>query len=236
MKSYSVSENIVKIRKEKRISQKELAEAIGTTPQTLLKIEKGIVNPRMDTLEKIISALNVTPNQLFGEELFQSTHVQTPFARNVKNIRVEAHLSQEELAEKLKISPQKVYDMEKGSAIPSSEILARLEDVLNVPQSELIENDLFTRSTKEIELLELISYRNNFIDAIQDLLENGVDHVSTPYNPDTDLDEQIIYTVNEQAFDKIISELKLLPISTLLELFNNYYDNKITKLTRQIKG
>ena len=66
--SSSVGENIIKYRKLNGISQKYLAEKISISSQGLLKIEKGSVNPRSDTLEKIIEALGITPNQLFGRE------------------------------------------------------------------------------------------------------------------------------------------------------------------------
>ena len=64
----SIGENIIKYRKINGISQKYLAKRIGISSQSLLKIEKGIVSPRAMTLEKIMSALYVTPNQIFGVE------------------------------------------------------------------------------------------------------------------------------------------------------------------------
>ena len=67
MKS-TVGDNILKYRKINGISQKYLAETIGITSQGLLKIEKGQVSPKADTLEKIISVMSITPNQLFGVE------------------------------------------------------------------------------------------------------------------------------------------------------------------------
>ena len=64
----NIGENIVKCRKINGMSQGYLAKRIGITSQGLLKIEKGIVSPRAETLEKIMLALCVTPNQLFGIE------------------------------------------------------------------------------------------------------------------------------------------------------------------------
>jgi Predicted transcriptional regulator with C-terminal CBS domains len=63
-----IGENIVKCRKVNGISQGYLAKRVGISSQGLLKIEKGIVSPRVDTLEKIMYALCITPNQLFGIE------------------------------------------------------------------------------------------------------------------------------------------------------------------------
>ena len=66
--SKNVGENIVKYRKINGISQGYLARRVGISSQGLLKIEKGIVSPRSETLIKIIEALGITPNQLFGME------------------------------------------------------------------------------------------------------------------------------------------------------------------------
>ena len=66
--STNIGANIVKCRKINGISQGYLAGKVGISNQGLLKIEKGVVSPRAETLEKIMVALCVTPNQLFGVE------------------------------------------------------------------------------------------------------------------------------------------------------------------------
>jgi len=63
-----IGENIVKYRKLNGMSQKHLAKVIDMSPQGLLKIEKGMVSPRSDTVEKMLKILCITPNQLFGVE------------------------------------------------------------------------------------------------------------------------------------------------------------------------
>ena len=63
-----VGENIVKYRKLNGITQKHLARTLGISSQGLLKIEKGQVSPKAETLEKIMNVLCITPNQLFGVE------------------------------------------------------------------------------------------------------------------------------------------------------------------------
>ena len=66
--SENVGENIVKYRKINGISQGYLAKRVGISSQGLLKIEKGLVSPKAVTLAKIVDALGITPNQLFGLE------------------------------------------------------------------------------------------------------------------------------------------------------------------------
>ena len=63
-----IGASIVKYRKINGMSQKFLAKELGISSQGLLKIEKGIVNPRSNTVAKICEILCITPNQLFGIE------------------------------------------------------------------------------------------------------------------------------------------------------------------------
>ena len=69
-----IGANIVKYRKLNGISQKYLANKIGISSQGLLKIERGIVSPRAETLEKIMLILCLTPNQLFGTDEITEDH------------------------------------------------------------------------------------------------------------------------------------------------------------------
>ncbi|MBS5866230.1 MAG: helix-turn-helix domain-containing protein [Coriobacteriaceae bacterium] len=57
---------IAEARKRKGLSQLDLANAIGTTQQQVAKWESGKIDPRVSSLEKIASALNVTLSYLLG--------------------------------------------------------------------------------------------------------------------------------------------------------------------------
>ena len=85
--SNKIGENIVKYRKMNGISQKYLANKIGITVQGLLKIEKGAVSPKANTLEKVIAVLCITPNQLFGVE--QITEENGDLALKLRSLLVK---------------------------------------------------------------------------------------------------------------------------------------------------
>ncbi|WP_050636582.1 helix-turn-helix transcriptional regulator [Candidatus Stoquefichus sp. SB1] len=55
-------------RVSKDLSQKELAEFIGVSRQTINLIEKGDYNPSIQLCIAICKALDVTLNDLFWEE------------------------------------------------------------------------------------------------------------------------------------------------------------------------
>lgn len=64
-----ISETLGRAVKEARIShnltQEGLAEKIEKSDRTIIKIEKGQGNPKLDSLERIIYALKLDPNSLF---------------------------------------------------------------------------------------------------------------------------------------------------------------------------
>ena len=76
MKYQLLGENIQRVRKFRGMNQQELADAIGINMQSLSKIERGVNFPTFDTLEKIISVLGVTPNELLSGEWKNTSHME----------------------------------------------------------------------------------------------------------------------------------------------------------------
>jgi transcriptional regulator with XRE-family HTH domain len=56
---------VIQWRKAKGLTQGDLAEKCETTQQTIAKIEQGVVDPKVSTLEKIASALDCELVDLF---------------------------------------------------------------------------------------------------------------------------------------------------------------------------
>lgn len=63
-----IGTNIKAFRNIRGITQKELAELIGTAAGSLAHIEKGTRNPSLDVLYKIADALNVSILNLLTDE------------------------------------------------------------------------------------------------------------------------------------------------------------------------
>lgn len=59
-------EQLSKIRKQKEISQEELAEKVGVSRQAVSKWENGTAQPEMANVAKLCEILGVTPNELLG--------------------------------------------------------------------------------------------------------------------------------------------------------------------------
>ncbi len=66
---YKVNEKlgkrIRKARRDKKMSQEELADRVGLHYTTISRIERGISNPPVQTIDKISKALKVQLSDLF---------------------------------------------------------------------------------------------------------------------------------------------------------------------------
>jgi len=76
---------MMQIRKKRGITQAELAELCHTTQQTIAKIEKGFVDPKLSTLHKIAEALNCEP----GELLFSKAEFVSQINSVIKEHQVD---------------------------------------------------------------------------------------------------------------------------------------------------
>ena len=54
---YKIIEEIIMARKEKNLTQKGLADLVGTKQSNISRLESGTYNPSMDFLQKIASAM-----------------------------------------------------------------------------------------------------------------------------------------------------------------------------------
>ncbi|MCD7879794.1 MAG: helix-turn-helix domain-containing protein [Candidatus Gastranaerophilales bacterium] len=59
---------IKELRKEKNLTQEQLAEMINIDPRNIIKIENAQTFPRIQTLEKIVEVLEVNISDIFRME------------------------------------------------------------------------------------------------------------------------------------------------------------------------
>ena len=64
-----IGQRIRIIRKEKNLSQENLSEKAGVGIDYISNLETKGSNIKIDTLEKIITALNITPSELFESRI-----------------------------------------------------------------------------------------------------------------------------------------------------------------------
>ena len=61
---HDIGNNLYKVRKEKGMTQAEVAEKAELSDRSYADIERGSVTMRVDSLLKICTALHITPNDI----------------------------------------------------------------------------------------------------------------------------------------------------------------------------
>lgn len=91
-----LGQRIKELRKNKKLTQEQIAEFVGIEPASLSNIENGKYYPTAENLEKILIALESSPEKLFKIEQYQ----------NNEDLLKEINLL-------LKNNPQKIKDVYK---------------------------------------------------------------------------------------------------------------------------
>lgn len=67
----TTGERIKRIRIARGVTQKELAEAVGTTYQNISQYERGLRQPKYKAIMRIADALQVSPDMLMDDEDYE---------------------------------------------------------------------------------------------------------------------------------------------------------------------
>lgn len=62
-----IGNKLYTVRKQRGMTQAQVAEVAGLSDRTYADIERGSVNMRIESVLKICEALNITPNDIFVE-------------------------------------------------------------------------------------------------------------------------------------------------------------------------
>ncbi len=88
--SILVGKNICELRKELQISQKDLAIKLDVSQDAIMKIEKGIIAPKMSRLEEIANVLECTVIRLFkDEQKLEATDCLQYFSEAINSLNSE---------------------------------------------------------------------------------------------------------------------------------------------------
>lgn len=117
------SKRLKELRKEKELTQKELAEKLGVGRTTISEYESGKIVPRQDGLVKLAEILDVTVDYLTGnheireiiptldvkpiklDKVYYNINLEQQLARMIRNLCVptyNCYFGQKELSEKEK--------------------------------------------------------------------------------------------------------------------------------------
>lgn len=127
----TVGEKISEERKWAGMTQKELGEKTGIDGATIGKYERGVLNPKIETLRKIADALSCSVTDL-DESI--------PLHKKMKSLKVlreNRKLSQKELAKEIGESPSEIEKIENGTIIPPVDTMRKIANVLHCSLAEI---------------------------------------------------------------------------------------------------
>ena len=129
----SIGENIKKLRKNKGLSQKQLAEILNLSEITIRRYEKCSNIPTIETLDKIAIALDVPLNELLG-----TNATTNDIGRKIISAQSLNNISHEELAEKTRIDEKHLRVIKSGQINPTQKELNKIANALGLPLSYFI--------------------------------------------------------------------------------------------------
>lgn len=116
--------------------------------------------------------------------------MKTTFGDNLKKIRSEKGLTQEELGKKINVHPNHISRYERGETSPSAETLIAFADALEVTIDELVVGNrkkLLSDSINDIELLKLVKKLELLPDAEKQTVKSLLDAYIFRYETQTRL-------------------------------------------------
>ena len=142
--SESFSEYVAWRRKQRGLTQKDLAEALGFTSQGISRFEKTDSAFDLHLLRRLCVALDVSPVDIFRREKeapkFEAFELDLDgLPSRLKALREKAGIPQSDLAIAANVTSRSLRAYERGDAIPSAQTLERIGKALSLEWMTLLE-------------------------------------------------------------------------------------------------
>lgn len=157
-------EKIRKIRKQQKLSMKELGKRIGLSEQAISQYERGVRNISLEVLYAIANALNVSI-----EDLTQTKKVTVQaksLCKAVVNGFEISGLSKDEFCNKVNISENELERYIQGVSIPPLKLIECVSNLTNLNLNEL--TNLSEQSENDIKS-DFIKLSKDFADIFETL-------------------------------------------------------------------
>lgn len=124
---------LVDLRKQARLTQKEVAQQLGIAPSTYAGYEYGTREPDHQTLMRIAQVLNASTDYLLGTANKTSENKEPEsIGDRLRRLRHSRELSQKELSQSINCHQTLISKYERDIEVPTTEnmkVLARFYDV-----------------------------------------------------------------------------------------------------------
>lgn len=127
----SLGDKIRMIRQEKGLSLKDLSARTGISFTYLSEIERGVLHPAADTLNKIAAALEVPLSLLLS-------YSENWIGKKIKSVRESLGLTQSALAAQAGVSAALIGQIEAGKVQPSLKTIEKIAQALGISPCYLL--------------------------------------------------------------------------------------------------
>jgi len=140
----SVGKILERIRKEKQLTQAEVASRAGIAPITVSRIENNLVSPTLDVMEKIASALETSVPEIYQKiESHYSLKERLTISQKIKLRRLQRELSTEQLSRLTGIPEARLLEIENSPDLDNLRFIevVKLVKALNVKLEDILGED-----------------------------------------------------------------------------------------------
>lgn len=147
----NIGKNFRFIRKQKQLTQSELANKMNISRSYLGDLENNRRNPSIETVSALANALDINIDEILKSS--NSPNSPNEVGVRISNIRRNLGLSMEELGKRLDTSKGAVNNWEKGVNFPNKERLKKIADLGNVSMGYLLYGKEDSQTNQEVEML-----------------------------------------------------------------------------------
>ena len=163
----TVGKRLNKIRKEKKLTLRELGNAVGVSASHIGQIEKGITNPSLELLGRIAEFLKVHPC-----DLLKTSNIS--MGERLRTLREEKGVELEDLSKGTDIPYFKLGEVEIGNERLTREECKRISTYLEIDENQLSFD--FEVNLNHIRFIckDVFQLEENSIDLIMDYLTKKI--------------------------------------------------------------
>ena len=133
----TIGQKIKAIRKNAGLTQKELAQKMGLSFQSIAQWENDLRKPKIETLKKIADALECPIDTFTTDDFDEEIPSPALVSQKIHECRMAAGLTQQELAEKVGLDGATIGKYERGILKPKAETVKKITDALGINLMDL---------------------------------------------------------------------------------------------------
>ena len=176
----SIGENIRYLRKQAKLTQKQLAQMVGVNEVTIRSYERGKYEPKTDVLYRLVKVLDCNINELLDKPIIPSAFLMDNFEKleGTEGIMIKKNFPSEEKEEIKKLFLKPAQEIDKSVPKLSCKPVVQKQDIptkyLNVSKVNkdsthtLATNSDFTEALKE----ENDPFKKRLIEALAKMNED----------------------------------------------------------------